>query len=288
MPSFASVSQTELGRRRHQLRRQRRWKWAQGIWQMLAVSTFAGGLLWGISQPVWLITRPEQVKVEGNQWLSDRAVMSLLPLSYPQSVWGIQPQALAKKLESTGPIAKAKVTRHLFPPSVTVEVQERLPVAIAQPTTAITPAQGTQTTGWLDANGGWMPLESYTADKRSHGVSEGSGASKTAAIAHSMPTLKVIGQFELYRAYWPQFYSALSRSVVKVFEVDWQNPGNLILTTELGVVHLGPYSSLMAEQLRVLDKMRQLPKQLDSSKIAYIDLKNPASPMIHIPEREQR
>ncbi|WP_449419586.1 cell division protein FtsQ/DivIB [Phormidium nigroviride] len=288
MASFASVSQTELGRRRDQLRRQRRLKLVQGIWQSLAVSTFAGGLLWGIAQPVWLITKPEQVKVEGNQWLSDRAVMSLLPLSYPQSVWGIQPQALAKKLESTGPIAKAKVIRHLFPPSLRVEVQERLPVAIAQPVMALTPTQETQKAGWLDANGGWMPLESYTADKRSGRVSEGGSASKGAGISHSMPTLKIIGRLELYRVYWPQFYSALSRSPVKVFEVNWQNPGNLILMTELGIVHLGPYSSRMAEQLTVLDKMRQLPKKLDSSKIGYIDLKNPASPMIHIPEQEKQ
>ena len=31
--------------------------------------------------------------------------------------------------------------------------------------------------------------------------------------------------------------------------------------------------------------MRQLPSQLDSSLIAYIDLKNPASPIVHLPEQ---
>jgi cell division protein FtsQ len=288
MASFLSVSPTELGRRRNQLRRQRRLKLLQGIWQTLAVSSLAGGLLWGLSQPIWLISKPEQVKVEGNQWLSDRAVMSLLPLSYPQSVWGIQPQALAQKLESTGPIAKAKVIRHLFPPSLTLEVEERLPVAIAQPGAVSARTQGTQTTGWIDANGGWMSLESYTADKRSRTLSASGGTLSGDQIQHSMPTLKVIGRFELYRNSWPQFYAVLSRSAVKVFEVDWQNPGNLILKTELGVVHLGPYSSRMAEQLTTLDKMRQLPKQLDISQITYIDLKNPASPMIHIPEQKQQ
>ncbi|OCR02846.1 cell division protein FtsQ [Oscillatoriales cyanobacterium USR001] len=285
MASFASVSQTELGRRRNQLRRQRRLKLVQGIWQTLAVSSLAGGLLWGLSQPIWLITKPEQVKVEGNQWLSDRAVMNALPLSYPQSVWGIQPQTLAQKLESTGPIAKAKVIRHLFPPSLTIEIEERLPVAIAQPGAQSTRPQGTQATGWIDAKGGWMSLESYTADKRSRTTSIGNTLSGD-RLQHSMPTLKVIGRFEIYRNSWPQFYSVLSRSAVKVFEVDWQNPGNLILKTELGTVHLGPYSSRMAEQLTILDKMRQLPKQLDISQIAYIDLKNPASPMIHIPEQK--
>jgi cell division protein FtsQ len=288
MASFASVSQTELGRRRNQLRRQRRLKLLQGIWQTLAVSSFAGGLLWGLSQPIWLITKPEQVKVEGNQWLSDRAVMNALPLSYPQSVWGIQPQALAQKLESTGPIAKAKVIRHLFPPSLTLEVEERLPVAIAQPGAGSARTQGNQATGWIDANGGWMSLESYTADKRSRPVSVNGSKQSVDQLQRSMPTLKVIGRFELYRKSWPKFYSVLSRSAVKVFEVDWQNPGNLILKTELGVVHLGPYSSRMVEQLTALDKMRQLPKQLDISQIAYIDLQNPASPMIHIPEQKQQ
>ena len=79
MASFGSVSQTELGKRRQQLRRQRRLKLATVVWQTLAVSAMAGGLLWWIAQPAWLIARSEQVKVEGNQWLSEAAVRSLVP-----------------------------------------------------------------------------------------------------------------------------------------------------------------------------------------------------------------
>jgi cell division protein FtsQ len=283
MVNFGSVSQTDLGRRRQQLRRQRRLKLATVVWQTLAVSAMAGGLLWWIAQPTWWIARSEQVKVEGNQWLSDKAVRSLMPLSYPQSLWGIQPQVLAKKLESTGPIAKAKVTRNLFPPSLTVEVAERLPVAVAQPT-AVPDRNSEQKVGWLDARGGWMPSESYTAQKRSPNTSIEASSSQGTQPQRSLPTLKVIGTLELYRASWPDFYQALSRLVVKVFEINWQDPNNLILKTEIGTVHLGPYSSRTSQQLKVLDRMRQLPKQLDSSKIAYIDLKNPASPVVHLPE----
>ncbi|MEG4344107.1 FtsQ-type POTRA domain-containing protein [Microcoleus sp. A003_D6] len=283
MASFGAVSQTELGRRRQELRRRRRARLAAVVWQMLAASAMAGGLLWWIAQPAWLIARSEQVKVEGNQWLSDKAVRSLVPLSYPQSLWGIQPQALAEKLESTGPIAKAKVTRNLFPPSLTVEVAERLPVAVAQPT-ALLKSSDKEKVGWLDARGGWMPSESYTAAVRSHNSSIGPGSDRGTQSQHSLPTLKVIGPLEQYRASWPKFYQGLSGLTVKVFEINWQNPNNLILKTEIGTVHLGPYSSRTAEQLKVLDRMRQLPKQLDSSKIAYIDLKNPASPIVHLPE----
>ncbi|MEG3910879.1 FtsQ-type POTRA domain-containing protein [Microcoleus sp. w2-18bC1] len=283
MASFGAVSQTELGRRRQKLRQQRRARLAAVVWQMLAASAIAGGLLWWIAQPAWLIARSEQVKVEGNQWLSDKAVRSLVPLSYPQSLWGIQPQALAEKLESTGPIAQAKVTRNLFPPSLTIEVAERLPVAVAQPNTVLRSNSDKEKVGWLDARGGWMPSDSYTA-ARSQNSSIGSGSIPGTQPQRSLPTLKVIGPLEQYRASWPKFYQGLSGLTVKVFEINWQNPNNLILKTEIGTVHLGPYSSRTAEQLKVLDRMRQLPKQLDSSKIAYIDLKNPASPIVHLPE----
>ncbi|XZO03930.1 MAG: cell division protein FtsQ/DivIB [Microcoleus sp.] len=280
MASFASVSETELGHRRQQLQRLRRARLATVVWQMLAASAMAGGLVWWIAQPTWLIARSEQVKVEGNHWLSDKAVRSLMPLSYPQSLWGIQPQALASKLEATGPIAKAKVTRNLFPPSLTVEVAERLPVAVAQPRAVAIGHSDKQKVGWLDAKGGWMPFDSYTTDKQSQSSSLGNNSQETQS-QRSLPSLKVIGDWELYRAEWPPFYQGLSTLTLKVFEIDWQDPNNLILKTEIGTVHLGPHSSRTIEQLKVLDRMRQLPKQLDASKIAYIDLKNPAFPVVH-------
>jgi len=283
MASFGAVSQTELGRRRQQLQRLRRARLAAVVWQMLAATGMAGALLWWIAQPTWLIARSEQVKVEGNHWLSDKAVRSLMPLSYPQSLWGIQPQALANGLEATGPIAKAKVTRNLFPPSLTVEVAERLPVAMAQPTTVAGRKSDKQKVGWLDAKGGWMPFDSYTTDKQ-QSQNSSLGNSQETQSQRSLPTLKVIGDLELYRAEWPKFYQAFSGVALKVFEIDWQNPNNLILKTEIGTVHLGPSSSRTIEQLKVLNRMRQLPKQLDSSKIAYIDLKNPDSPIVHGPE----
>ncbi|MEO6862590.1 MAG: cell division protein FtsQ/DivIB, partial [Microcoleus sp.] len=80
MASFGAVSQTELGRRRQELRRLRRDRLVAVVWQTVAVSAMTSFLLWWISQPAWLIARSEQVKVEGNQWLSDKAVRSLVPL----------------------------------------------------------------------------------------------------------------------------------------------------------------------------------------------------------------
>jgi len=268
--SIELVSQSDLVNRRKTLRRQRRLKLVIIIWQILAVSGLASGLLWTITQPIWLITKQEQLTVEGNQLLSDRAILSLITFNYPQSLWGIRPEILAQNLESHNPIAKAKISRHLFPPSLRIEIKERRPVAITQFKSKIGTGNSKKM-GWLDAYGNWIPLESFSALERTE----------------SLPTLKVIGFTEQYRQYWYPLYQSLSRSPVKVFEINWEDPGNLILTTELGLVHLGQYSSRFSEQLNVLDRMRELPNKIDVRRIAYIDLKNPESPLIQLPNKSR-
>jgi len=266
MTNLGSVSTNELGRRRQQLRRQRRLKLVQVLYQAMAVSSLAGGLFWLINQPLWFIRQPEQVKVEGNQLLSDQAVRSLLPLSYPQSLWKIQPQVLAKTLESRGQIASAHVTRQLFPPSLTINIQERQPIAVALPSSKASQTGGNDQIGWLDATGDWMPLENYTELEKTK----------------QLPTLKVMGNVSQYHAYWPQVYQAISRSPVKIWEINWEDPNNLILQTEIGTVHLGPYSSKFPEQLRVIDRIRNVPQQLDASQMMYFDLKNPSQPLVQM------
>jgi cell division protein FtsQ len=302
MASIASVSQEELTTRRKKLRHARRIRSFQSIWRSLFVGGMAGGLVWAITLPDWVIRQPEQVVIEGNHFLSSKTIRSLLPLSYPQSILRVEPQAIAKSLESQAPIAKAIVSRQLLPPGLTIQVKERRPVAIAlgsapkaelaqsaapqaviaqsaAPQAAIDQAMATQNgknansppTGLLDEQGVWMPSSSYTKLEQNL----------------DLPTLKVIGSSEQYRPYWSEVYQAVSRSPVKVFEIDWQDPANLILKTELGKVHFGPYSSRFTEQLGVLDRMRELPTHMSPSQIAYIDLQNPDFPAIQMNKENQ-
>lgn len=267
LTQIKSLSTHQLRRQRQQLRRQRRLKLVQMLWQTLALGSLTGGMFWLINQPLWLIRQPEQVTVEGNQLLSDQMVRSLLPLSYPQSLWKIQPQVLASGLESRGQIASAHVTRQLFPPSLTVNIQERKPVAIAHPAGAPVLGGENDAVGWLDATGDWMPLENYRELEQSQ----------------QLPTLKVMGNFNQYRSYWPQVYQAIGRSPVKISQINWEDPNNLILETEIGTVHLGPYTSKFPEQLQVIDRMRNIAPQLDQTQMMYFDLKNPQQPLLQIP-----
>lgn len=277
MTSIASVSQTELSQRRQKLRRQRRIKSFQAMWRAIFVAGLAGSLVWVTTLPAWVIRKPDQIAIEGNKTLSIQAIRSLLPLSYPQYLLRLQPQIIADKLELQPAIKEATVTRQMLPPGLTVQVTERQPVAIALRTrTRQTPASSQTASnrktrsqpglGLLDEQGVWMPLESYTELERTI----------------PLPTLKIIGYRDEYRPYWSALYQAVSRSPVKVFEIDWQNPANLILKTEQGWVHCGAYTSRFAYQLTVLDRMRDLPAHFSTSEIAYIDLKNPDSPAIQL------
>lgn len=278
MTEFVSVSQLELVNRRRKLRQQRRLKALQNLWRSLAVLGLASGLVWFTAQPAWVLRRSEQVMIEGNELLTDQAIQSLLPIPYPQSLLSVKPKAIAEELEAKAPIVEAQVTRSLFPPNLTVQIQERHPVAIAHLSTtpglslpgAIAPSSPTQV-GLLDEKGLWIPMDSFAA------LSQPS----------SMPTLKFIGIQGQYQSAWESLYQSVSRSPVKISEIDWRNPANLILKTELGLVHFGPYTPQFTQQLAALDKMRRLPERVDSTTISYIDLRNPDTPLVQMKEVER-
>lgn len=261
MNNIASVSQGELAQRRLILRRHRRLKQIKSVWRTLAIGGLLGGLVWAATQPIWVVRESRQINVVGNKLLSTQAIQSLLKISYPQTLLEIKPEALAQSLETQPTIADASVTRKLFPPSLTVQVTERIPVAIAL-TKSSTP-------GLIAADGVWIPQQSYASPNSTF----------------KMPKLKVVGQVEQYQPHWNQLYQAVSNLNIKVSEIDWQNPNNLILKTEIGTVHLGTYSSRLIEQLQVLEQMRPLPKKINPQEIAYIDLTNPAKPSIQTASR---
>lgn len=259
MNNLASVSPGELTQRRSVLRRNRRIKQIKSVWRTLAISGLLGGLVWGATQPVWVVRESGQINVTGNQLLTTPAIQSLLKISYPQTLLEIKPEALAQQLEAQPTISDAKVTRSLFPPSLTVQVTERIPVAVAL-TKNLTP-------GLIAADGVWIPQQSYNPPK---------------SRLFKMPKLKVRGQIEEYQPHWSKLYQAVNSLEVKVSEIDWQNSDNLILKTELGVIHLGAYSSKLSDQLRRLEEMRRLPTKVNPQDVAYIDLTNPANPFVQM------
>lgn len=259
MTGIASVSPADLKTRRQELKRRRQLRLLQTTWRSLLATGMAWGLFWVLTQPNWVIRDPQQIDVEGNEFLSPQTVRSLLSLSYPQSLWQLEPQQLSQQITATAPIAEARVIRSLLPPRLTIEVEERQPVAIA-----ISPTQ--QTLGFIDEQGIFMAKESYL------GLAE----------SQELPKLKVIGFHPDTPFNWPAIYQALAAAPIEAITLDVQNPQNLILKVDIGDIHLGPYTPQLPQQLNTLAHLRELPDRVETNSIDYIDLTNPNSPTVQL------
>jgi cell division protein FtsQ len=297
MAGILSVSRTNLAQRRQKLRRQRQIKIIQAIWRTVAVTGMASALLWLAIQPMWVLKDSKQIVIKSDAKIemTEKNIYSLLGLSSPQSLWRIEPSLIADSLKKQPNIAQATVSRRLFPPGLIIEIQERVPVAIAQirkkqtaTSCAVAPSAAGKSAdvkscvqnnsaanqqselGLLDASGIWMPMAKYMSMNPQR----------------KLPQMMVIGSPSQYRPFWTQLYEAIRQSSLKVTEIDFQDPTNLILTTELGIVHLGSPSSKLSEQIQALERMRHLGTQVNSSNIDYIDLKNPAIPLVQVNQKK--
>jgi cell division protein FtsQ len=275
MAGIVLVSRAKLAGRRQKLRQKRQMKVIQTIWQTLAVSSLAGGLLWVAIQPIWVLKTPEEIVISGNHLLSKEAVQSLLGVSYPQSLWRIEPYRIAKLLKQEPTIAQATVSRRLFPPGIRIQVNERVPVAVAEIYQQQDNQDGSNQKvflGLVDAHGVWIPLK--------EDVLQNSQV--------KLPRLKILGSPEQYHPHWARLYQAIQQNSLDVREIDFRDPTNLILRTDLGTVYLGAPSFQLSEQIQVLAQMRHLPAQLNPSQIEYIDVKNPDSPIVQMNHRKKQ
>ena len=297
MAGILSVSRTNLAQRRQKLRRQRQIKVIQTIWRTVAVTGMASALLWVAIQPMWVLKDSKQIVIKSGAKIemTEKNIYSLLGLSSPQSLWRIEPSLIADSLKKQPNIAQATVSRRLFPPGLIIEIQERVPVAIAQirkkqtaTSCAVAPSAAGKSAdvksclqnnsaanqqnelGLLDASGIWMPMAKYMSMNPQR----------------KLPQMMVIGSPSQYRPFWTQLYEAIRQSSLKVTEIDFQDPTNLILTTELGIVHLGSPSNKLSEQIQAMERMRHLGTQVNSSNIDYIDLKNPAIPLVQVNQKK--
>ena len=273
MPSQPhSPTSKELARRRQYLRDRRRRKFYKGAWRSLIIIGLTWGLLRLATSPVWLIRSTAQLAVSNNEQLSDEAIQELVPVDYPQPLLKVKPDELAESLASHAPIAAANVSRRLLPPGLKIRVQERQPVAIALPNKDRPMRQipdesaAFMAPGLIDADGYWMPRNSFR---------------KLDSTA-SEPTLVVRGMRPGDERYWHDIYEAIAQSPVSITELDWSKSSNLVLQSDLGEVHLGPYGKGFEAQLVALDQLRSLKEKVNPEKVAFIDLRDPTQPIVEI------
>jgi cell division protein FtsQ len=254
-----AVSAHQLRKRRKELRQRRRIKFFQAIWRSLFMGSMTVGTFWVVNQPNWIIQKQTQIAVEGNEYLSEDAIFDLLAVDYPKLLWDFEPQAMAQTLQSSAPIAKAEVTRKLIPPSLSITVEERKPIAIAT-------LAGTKQEGLLDQTGIWMPTDKFTLIENNEAI----------------PKLKITGFRKEEGQTWVNIYEKINQSSVAISQLDWANPKNLVLTSPIGQIYCGNDPQQLLAQLSTLEQMQNLKDHIALEEIAYIDLLNPEQPMIQL------
>lgn len=219
------------------------------------------GLGWIVYRSDWTISKPDQVQIQGNKYLSDQTVRSMLAIPYPQPIMELAPEKLTAQLIDHGSIVSAKVDRGLLPPQLIVQVRDLPPVA------RILQDQNTPTPAFIDESGRQLPLSSYRT-----------------TVWQSIPKLQLRPPATGVCPEWKQLYQAIRTSPVAIGIIDCRNPQHLMLQTEIGKVRLGAIgdSSRLTSQIQQLDRLRNWQKDTDPASIDYLDLENPRSPRFQL------
>lgn len=260
------ISSSQIHEHRNRLRKERARRRRIATCRFLVIFGTATAVFWWITLPQWVLKSSSQIKITGNELLSEQEIRSLIPLEYPQPILTLSGQNLAEQLTEKTPLRDITVTKKILPPSVTIRVEEDPPVAMAYgPVVNENGRVVTEHLGFINGDGIFIDKGMYENLQEN---------------PDKIPSLKMIGTPNLYLPYWEDLYKMLMNSPVSIEEINWQNPNNIILTTDLGEVHLGAYTSRLIQQLEVLAQLEPITEQISREDIVYIDLINPNQPFI--------
>lgn len=247
-----SQLQYKLALVKHQQHRQTRLAlWRASLMICLAVSLGLAATL-----PNSQIKNRSQIHINGTRLVSKETIYHSLKFPYPQFIWSVNGIDLVHKIESIPSVQAVKISKQIIPPTITISIQEKTPVALATAQSKV---------GFLNSEGEWIEQKFY--DNVNNSL--------------PLPKLKVIDYKTQFQQPWSKLYQLISLyPELGISEVHWQASGGIFLKTKIGQVFLGAETSLLEQQFKTISKLKNLPEHLDSSEIAYIDLSNPGVNLI--------
>ena len=285
--------------RQQQLIRQRKQRFRRNAWRTLITLGMTVGLGWAVCQPEWQIRQSNQITLTGNEHMDSQTLEHLMVLEFPTSLIRFQPQRVVSQLKNYAHVSHVLVTRKLFPPRVNVVVRELPPIAMTECkgcTLVVRPGQADSLTLgpaniWLlDRRGVVLPADSYPKLEKAHQLPKLTlkgylQPEVKAEVSENTPAdsaQQLVTVNPQKQQQWQQMYALIETSPVQIKYLNWENPNKLMLQTQLGQIHIGPFSEHFDRQLQALDEMRTLPKSVDPKQIVFIDVENPESPVLEL------
>ena len=251
------VATKQQKKRRRQLKQQRRVQSVQSLWRFACMLVLLTGVGWFVSQPNWTISKPQQIQIKGNNYLSESAIRSMMGIRYPKQLMDLEPEQLRTQLLARKSIVSASVDRALLPPHLTIQVRDLRPVAQVIRNPSKPP------TAFIDERGVEIPIGNYLP-----------------TVQRSAPKLRLLAPERGICPNWLELYPVIDASPVAIGIIDCHNPQNLFLQTEVGKVRLGNIGTKarLTTQIEQLDRLRNWQKSNNSSQIDYLDLESPNFP----------
>lgn len=248
--------------RRRRLRLARRRERMIHLWRLTVLGSTATALGWLLITQGWTLSSKDQVKVSGSERLGADAVIEASRLRFPLSLLSLQPKELEATLLKTLPVQGASVQRRLLPPGLTVQLEDRRPLAAAT-------RQGPKglERGMVDGLGQWMVRTDADHGER------------------PQTEIQVQGWTAAHREVLASLLKQRDQLGSRLQTITIAPDGSLSVTTaSLGLVQLGSDPSLLDQQLVTLSQLtRSLPKELRQQAGSSLDLSDPGKPELQLP-----
>nr|YP_009545916.1 cell division protein FtsQ [Glaucocystis incrassata]ASQ39977.1 cell division protein FtsQ [Glaucocystis incrassata] len=183
-----------------------------------------------ISPASW-ISDYQSVEIYGNKFIStDRLKKTVLsPYKHAEWVWWMHPSQIKYRLKKNHKIInKISVSRQLFPSKIQIYISEYNVVGV------VFQDHGNQIRGFLSQEGVFIPISKdlhfKNLDKK--------------RVNNFIGIRGINNFFDGNQNLWLPIYEKLKSCPVKIFGIDWRDPENLILETEIGTVYVGEYAGV--------------------------------------------
>ena len=262
---MSAHSYPKLNQKLSRLRFEERQVQNRYLWRSLLVCAFVGGLVSAALSPYWKIKSPEQFQLKGDRFTNPEAIYNVLQIPQKSAIaksqvtfafqdlaiWKIDSKAMDRQLEAIPALRSVKVNKKLFPPSVNIYLQERIPVVVATAAGEV---------GFLDYQGVWLDPTWYKPQTKNLPLTK----------------IKVVNFQSDYQAIWTKIYQLINAYPnIEVKEIQWQEEGNIVVITNGFKAVLGNDETLLERQFASLASFTDSAKAKNLTGFSQIDLKDP-------------
>ncbi len=235
------------------------------LWRVVVCSSITYGLGVLVIKNGWSLIDVEQITVQGSSKIQAASIISASGFSFPKPLFAINPKQLKINLLKELPIRSLQIERRLFPPKLTIIIQERKPVAFAD-------RRGIEgkEKGMLDKNGNWMPIRMApkTDLPLSNVYVEGWVETQKNLISILLENKDKLG-------------SPLTKIILS------PNGEISLKTKKFQVVQLGASNLPIKKQIKALYQLSiNLPAKLVNKKNIILDIRDPSKPELQIPNND--